>query len=185
MRFALPATPLLPIALGKCSPNLFPTKVSAGNVIPPLLQSLSSPAAADGVSPYFSNGIYCLYSFGYRVAIAVPCHCRLIYRSLAAASSWLSSSSLVPSFVRRGPPRSKQELVWLREGLSSPALRLSPIRNWTRSAPSHGSLSQTTKRPSMSIIIRVVIVVTCAYAGSVAAGAQFAELPSCYRAMQN
>jgi hypothetical protein len=37
----------------------------------------------------------------------------------------------------------------------------------------------------MSIIIRVVIVVTCAYAGSVAAGAQFAELPSCYRAMQN
>ena len=34
----------------------------------------------------------------------------------------------------------------------------------------------------MSIIIRVVVVVLCAYAGSVVAGAQFMDLPDPYQA---
>jgi hypothetical protein len=36
----------------------------------------------------------------------------------------------------------------------------------------------------MSIIIRVVVVVTCAYAGSAVAGVQFADLPDPYQVAQ-
>jgi hypothetical protein len=37
----------------------------------------------------------------------------------------------------------------------------------------------------MSIIIRVVIIAACAYAGSAIAGAQFSDLPDPYQVAQN
>jgi hypothetical protein len=36
----------------------------------------------------------------------------------------------------------------------------------------------------MSIIIRIVVVVICAYAGSIVAGAQFPDLPDPYQVAQ-
>jgi hypothetical protein len=36
----------------------------------------------------------------------------------------------------------------------------------------------------MSTIIRILIVLVCAYAGSVVAGAQFSEIPESYQAAQ-
>ena len=36
----------------------------------------------------------------------------------------------------------------------------------------------------MSIIIRVVVIVTCAYAGSAVAGIQFPDLPDPYQMVQ-
>jgi hypothetical protein len=38
-------------------------------------------------------------------------------------------------------------------------------------------LSSTRERQTMSIIIRVIVVATCAFAGSAVAGIQFSELP--------
>jgi hypothetical protein len=38
-------------------------------------------------------------------------------------------------------------------------------------------LSSTRERHTMSIIIRVIVVATCAFAGSAVAGIQFSELP--------
>jgi hypothetical protein len=43
---------------------------------------------------------------------------------------------------------------------------------------------QQTKRQAMSIIIRVVVVVMCAYAGSIVAGDQFPDLPDPYQLAQ-
>jgi hypothetical protein len=37
----------------------------------------------------------------------------------------------------------------------------------------------------MFIIIRVLVVATCAYAGSVFAGAQFPDMPDTYQTAQN
>jgi hypothetical protein len=44
-----------------------------------------------------------------------------------------------------------------------------------------GSLARTTQEAAMSIIIRVIIVLVCAYAGSVVAGAQFSDIPDPYQ----
>jgi hypothetical protein len=45
-------------------------------------------------------------------------------------------------------------------------------------------LAPTNKRQAMSIIIRVALVVACAYAGSIVAGIQFPDLPDPYQIAQ-
>jgi hypothetical protein len=47
-----------------------------------------------------------------------------------------------------------------------------------------GSLARTRKEAEMSIIIRIFIVLVCAYAGSVVAGAQFSDIPDPYQTAQ-
>jgi len=47
-----------------------------------------------------------------------------------------------------------------------------------------GSLARITKEAEMSIMIRIFIVLVCAYAGSVVAGAQFSDIPDPYQTAQ-